>query len=63
MLAKLDAPRAGATANVWIDPAGYQAAVAERKAAFEAEYRLQEQVPAGDIRPVGVAGVGDVPRP
>jgi len=48
MLAKLDALRAGETANVWIDPAGYQAAVAERKAAFEAEYSRQERLQAGD---------------
>jgi metallo-beta-lactamase class B len=47
MLAKLERLRAGATENVWVDPVGYQAAVAERKAAFEAEYRRQEQVSAG----------------
>ena len=41
MLAKLKKLQAGATQNVWIDPQGYQAAVAERKAAFEAELMRQ----------------------
>jgi metallo-beta-lactamase class B len=41
MLAKLKKLRAGTTQNVWIDPQGYQAAVAERKAAFEAELMRQ----------------------
>lgn len=42
MLAKLDRIKAGANENVWIDPAGYRAAVAERKQAFEAELTRQE---------------------
>jgi len=42
MLAKLKRLQAGATENVWVDPQGYQAAVAERKAAFEAELMRQE---------------------
>jgi metallo-beta-lactamase class B len=42
MLAKLKKLKAGTTQNVWIDPQGYQAAVAERKAAFEAELMRQE---------------------
>jgi metallo-beta-lactamase class B len=42
MLEKLKKLQAGATDNVWIDPKGYQAAVAERKAAFEAELMRQE---------------------
>jgi metallo-beta-lactamase class B len=42
MLKKLDRIKSGATENVWIDPKGYQAAVAERKQAFEAELRRQE---------------------
>jgi len=50
MLAKMNALRAGTTENVWVDPVGYQAAVAERKAAFETEYRRQVQAPAGDTR-------------
>jgi metallo-beta-lactamase class B len=41
MLAKLKKLQAGTTQNVWIDPQGYQAAVAERKAAFEAELMRQ----------------------
>ncbi len=45
MLAKLDKLHAGATENVWVDPQGYQAAVAERKAAFEAELRRQQHHP------------------
>jgi metallo-beta-lactamase class B len=43
MLAKLKKLQAGTTENVWVDPQGYQAAVAERKAAFEAELMQQEQ--------------------
>jgi len=43
MLAKLGPIKAGATYKVWIDPQGYQAAVAEREQAFEAELKRQEQ--------------------
>jgi metallo-beta-lactamase class B len=43
MLEKLNRIRAGAGENVWVDPTGYQAAVAERKAAFEAELTRQQQ--------------------
>ncbi len=46
-LAKLAKIRAGTTENVWVDPLGYQAAVAERKAAFEAELMRQKQGSAG----------------
>lgn len=42
MLAKLDRIKAGARENVWIDPSGYQAAVAEREQAFETELKRQE---------------------
>jgi metallo-beta-lactamase class B len=42
MLAKLDRIKAGANGIVWIDPAGYQAAVAERDQAFETELKRQE---------------------
>jgi metallo-beta-lactamase class B len=42
MLAKLDRIKAGANENVWIDPSGYQAAVAEREQAFETELKRQE---------------------
>jgi metallo-beta-lactamase class B len=42
MLTKLNKLQAGSTENVWIDPQGYQAAIAERKAAFEAELLRQE---------------------
>ncbi|HMH30491.1 MAG TPA: subclass B3 metallo-beta-lactamase [Steroidobacteraceae bacterium] len=42
MLAKLDRIKAGANENVWIDPAGYQAAVAGREQAFETELKRQE---------------------
>ena len=52
MLAKLASLQAGTTKNVWVDPEGYQAAVAERKAAFEAEVTRQEQDSAGDTKPV-----------
>jgi metallo-beta-lactamase class B len=41
MLAKLKKLQTGTTQNVWVDPQGYQAAVAERKAAFEAELKRQ----------------------
>ena len=42
MLAKLERAKAGAGESVWIDPKGYQAAVAERERAFEAELKRQE---------------------
>jgi metallo-beta-lactamase class B len=42
MLAKLERAKAGAGESVWIDPAGYRAAVLEREQAFEAELRRQE---------------------
>jgi metallo-beta-lactamase class B len=42
MLGKLDRIKAGAKDNVWIDPKGYQAAVAEREQAFENELKSQE---------------------
>jgi metallo-beta-lactamase class B len=42
MLEKLDRIRGGASENVWVDPAGYQAAVAEREQAFEAELKRQQ---------------------
>jgi metallo-beta-lactamase class B len=42
MLAKLDRQKAGAGESVWIDPEGYQAAVAERQQAFEAELKRQQ---------------------
>ena len=42
MLQKLDRLHAGSTDNVWIDPQGYRAAVAEREAAFDAELTRQE---------------------
>ena len=42
MLEKLDRIKAGATENVWIDPKGYQAAVAERQQAFENELKRQQ---------------------
>jgi metallo-beta-lactamase class B len=41
MLEKLERLRAGASQNVWIDPIGYQAAVAERRQAFETELLRQ----------------------
>jgi metallo-beta-lactamase class B len=41
MLGKLDRIRAGATDNAWVDPKGYQAALAERKQDFEVELALQ----------------------
>jgi metallo-beta-lactamase class B len=43
MLEKLERLRAGASENVWVDPIGYQAAVAERRQAFETEL-LREQM-------------------
>ena len=42
MLGKLARIKAGAQDNVWIDPKGYQAAVAEREQAFEKELARQE---------------------
>jgi len=42
MLGKLDRIKAGAKENVWIDPKGYQAAVAEREQAFETELKRQQ---------------------
>jgi metallo-beta-lactamase class B len=42
MLAKLERIKNGAKENVWIDPKGYQAAVAEREQAFETELKRQE---------------------
>jgi metallo-beta-lactamase class B len=41
MLAKLEREKSGAGENVWIDPHGYEAAVAEREQAFEAELAKQ----------------------
>jgi metallo-beta-lactamase class B len=48
MVGKLSRVRAGSAQDVWVDPLGYQAAVAERKAAFEAELMRQKQGLAGD---------------
>lgn len=42
MLEKLERLHAGASQNVWIDPIGYQAAVAERRQAFETELLRQQ---------------------
>jgi metallo-beta-lactamase class B len=42
MLEKLERLRAGASTNVWVDPIGYQAAVAERRQAFETELLRQQ---------------------
>jgi metallo-beta-lactamase class B len=42
MLAKLDRSKIGAGESVWIDPEGYQSAVAERKQAFEKELKRQQ---------------------
>jgi metallo-beta-lactamase class B len=42
MLEKLERLRAGASQNVWVDPTGYQAAVAERRQAFETELLRQQ---------------------
>jgi metallo-beta-lactamase class B len=49
MLEKLKKLQTGTTQNVWVDPQGYQAAVAERKAAFEGELTRQEQGAAIDL--------------
>jgi metallo-beta-lactamase class B len=43
MLAKLDKLKSGATQDVWIDPQGYQAKIAERQRAFESELKKQQQ--------------------
>jgi metallo-beta-lactamase class B len=43
MLEKLDRLHAGATGNVWVDPAGYHAKIAERQNAFETELARQQQ--------------------
>ncbi len=43
MLAKLDHAKAGAGQSVWIDPKGYQDAIAERQRAFESELERQER--------------------
>ena len=45
MRAKLDRIKAGAKADVWVDPQGYQAAVAEHEQAFEAELMKQQATP------------------
>jgi metallo-beta-lactamase class B len=42
MLGKLDRIKSGAPENVWLDPAGYQAALAEREQAFETELQKQQ---------------------
>jgi metallo-beta-lactamase class B len=42
MLSKLDRIKAGAKENVWVDPEGYEAAVAEREGAFELEFKRQQ---------------------
>ena len=42
MLEKLQRAKAGAGESVWIDPAGYRAAVAERQQAFAAELKRQQ---------------------
>jgi metallo-beta-lactamase class B len=42
MLEKIDRAKAGAGERVWIDPQGYQAAVAERQQAFETELKRQQ---------------------
>jgi metallo-beta-lactamase class B len=41
MLAKLERAQTAAAQNVWVDPQGYQAAVAERQQAFETELARQ----------------------
>jgi metallo-beta-lactamase class B len=43
MLEKLQRMKTGAAENVWIDPPGYKAAVAEREQAFEQELKRQEK--------------------
>jgi metallo-beta-lactamase class B len=50
MLAKLDRMNSGAGESVWVDPAGYQAAVIERQSAFEAELKRQQE--DGAIQPL-----------
>lgn len=42
MLEKLDRIKSGEGGNVWIDPEGYRAAVAERERAFDTELKRQE---------------------
>lgn len=42
MLSKLARAKAGSGESVWVDPKGYQDAVAEREHAFEAELRRQD---------------------
>jgi metallo-beta-lactamase class B len=42
MLAKLDRIKSGVRENVWVDPVGYRAAVAEREQAFETELKKQQ---------------------
>jgi metallo-beta-lactamase class B len=42
MLAKLARAKSGAGSSVWLDPDGYQRAVAERKLAFEKELKRQQ---------------------
>jgi metallo-beta-lactamase class B len=42
MLDKLEKAKAGAGENVWIDPEGYKAALAERQQAFTAELKKQQ---------------------
>jgi metallo-beta-lactamase class B len=42
MLGKLDRIKSGAGENVWVDPEGYKAAVAEREQAFETELARQK---------------------
>ena len=42
MLAKLDRIKSGARDNVWVDPVGFHAAVAEREQAFETELKKQQ---------------------
>lgn len=45
MAAKLERRKTSADESVWIDPAGYHAAVAEREQAFEAELKRQSVAP------------------
>ncbi len=42
MLDKLKRVQSGEGGNVWVDPAGYQTVLAERKGAFEAELKRQQ---------------------
>jgi metallo-beta-lactamase class B len=42
MLEKLDRIKAAADQSVWVDPKGYQAAVADKQKAFEAELQRQQ---------------------